>query len=60
MTLTEALDVVYGHRGWSNPIRPYVLGPVSQTPYEAYRMLKPEFKIIVRGLIGHEPREQEK
>ena len=59
MTLSEALDAVYGHSNWVNPIRPYFASGVSQTPYEAYEKLKPEYQKIVRNLIGHEPLKDE-
>lgn len=59
MKLDEALDAVYGHSEWYNPIRPYFCSSVSQTPYEAYQKLKPENQAIVRRLIGHEPTKDE-
>ena len=55
MTLSEALDIVYGHTDWPNPIRPYFVSGISQTPYEAYKDLKLPFRAIVARLIGHEP-----
>ncbi len=59
MTLPEALDVVYGRRDWHNPISPYFVSGIIQTPYEAYYKLKPEYKVIVCRLIGHEPEKDE-
>ena len=59
MDLSSALSIVYGHNEWHNPIRPYFVGSISQTPYEAYKKLKPEFKQIVQNLIGHEPQIEE-
>jgi hypothetical protein len=59
MNLSDALDIIYGHRDWSNPIRPYFVSGVIQTPYEAYQKLKVEFREIVVRLIGHEPAKEE-
>lgn len=60
LTLTEALDAVYGPTvDWTNPIRPYSVSGVTDTPFEAYQKLKPEFRDIVRNLIGHAPKEDE-
>ncbi len=59
MNLPEALDVMYGRRDWHNPIAPYFVSGISQTPYEAYQGLKSEYKVIVRRLIGHEPEKNE-
>ena len=64
MTLTEALDQLTEGmpsdiRNWRNPIRPYVVSGISQTPYQAYKELKPEFKTLICNWIGHEPRRDE-
>ncbi|HHT9146004.1 MAG TPA: hypothetical protein ACFYD4_10065 [Candidatus Wunengus sp. YC61] len=55
MTLTEALDSIYGHGDWNNPIHPYFVSGASQTPYGAYRKLKTPYQEIVCRLIGHLP-----
>jgi len=55
MELKEALDIVYGHRDWWNPIAI----SVTRTPYEAYTALRTEYKGVVRRLIGHEPNKEE-
>lgn len=57
--LPEALDIVYGHNRWNNPIRPYFVSGCYQTAYEAYQELKPEYQRIVMRLIGHEPQRGE-
>lgn len=60
MTLSDALTYVYGSGvRWDNPIRPYFIPGISQTPYEAYCQLGPEFQRIVKNMIGHEPRKGE-
>lgn len=59
MTLTTALDIVYGHTEWANPIRPNFVTGVTDTPYEAYLKLKPEYQKIVVRLIEHEPTRTE-
>ena len=59
MTLSEALDTVYGHNEWHNPIRPYFVSGVTQTPFEAFKDMLPMFQEIVVRLIGHEPRKEE-
>ncbi len=59
MTLSEALDIVYGHTDWWTPIAPYVVSGISQTPYEAYGKLRVEFQGVVRRLIEHEPTRDE-
>ncbi len=59
MRLSEALDVVYGRRDWHNPISPYFVSGIIQTPYEAYMKLKLEYQVIVRRLVGHEPEKNE-
>ena len=60
MTLTEALDRLYegrdfNYRNWHNPIMPYFVSGVSQTAFEAYEKLKPEYQLLIRNWIGHEP-----
>jgi len=56
MSLTNALDTVYGHNNWSNPIHPYfVSGVQPQTPFETYKKLKKEYQDIICRLIGHLP-----
>lgn len=57
-TLSEALDIVFGHNDWSNPLHPMISG-ISQTPYEAYSRLKTEYQEIVERLIGHIPTKDE-
>ncbi len=59
MDLTEALDVVYGHTQWNNPLRPSSISGIEDTPYEAFQDLKPEFRVIVVRLIGHQPAKEE-
>ena len=64
MTLTEALDTLFkgmsfDYRNWANPIRPYFVSGVSQTPYEAYRQLNPEYQMLIRNWVGHEPQCEE-
>ncbi|HUW31402.1 MAG TPA: hypothetical protein VM223_07290 [Planctomycetota bacterium] len=60
ISLSAALDYVYGPGvDWSNPIRPYVASSLKQTPYEAYRDLKPEFQGIVCNMVGHDPQKDE-
>ena len=60
MTLTEALDLLYGEGvNWHNPIRPYFVSGISQTPYEAFRQLKDDYQTLVRRWVGHEPRRDE-
>jgi hypothetical protein len=59
MDLSNALNIVYGHSNWSNPIRPYFVSGITQTPYEAYKKLKVELREIVVRLIGHEPAKDE-
>ena len=61
MKLSEALDIVYGRdRDWTNPIWPYVVSSAPRvTPYEAYKDLKDDYKILVRRMIGHEPEKNE-
>ena len=59
MTLSEALNIVYGRNDWHNPIAPLFVSGVSQTPYEAYKALKLEYQVIVHRLIDHEPKEKE-
>jgi len=60
MTLSEALDVIYGPGvQWDNPIRPYSVSGVRDTPYKAYQKLKPEYREIVERLIGHTPTSEE-
>ena len=60
MKLSDALDVVYGHQNWGNPIRPYFVSGIPQdSPYEAFKKLKLPFQDVVRRLIGHEPEPQE-
>jgi hypothetical protein len=60
MTLTDALDAVYGHGNWINPLHPFMFKQDHlKTPIEAYRELKPEFQQIVVRLIGHIPTEGE-
>lgn len=55
LTLPQALDAIYGDEDWRNPIRPYSVSGVSDTPFAAYDKLKPEYKPIVRRLIGRTP-----
>lgn len=60
MTLTEALDLLYGDGvNWHNPIRPYFVSGIRQTPYEAYQQLKPEYQLLVRRWLKHEPKRDE-
>ena len=64
MTLSEALDQLFegddiNYRNWHNPIRPYFVSGITQTPYEAYKQLKPEYQSLIRKWIGHEPRQKE-
>jgi hypothetical protein len=59
MTLSEALDVVLGHSNWINPIYPFVVSGVYQSPYEAYSRLRTEYQEIVERLIGHIPTKDE-
>ena len=59
VTLSEALDTVYGHTQWYNPIRPCSVSGVYDTPYQAFKKLKPEYKEIVVRLIGHQPVQNE-
>lgn len=59
MTLSDALDKVYGHNEWHNPIRPVFVSGIVQSPYEAYRALKIEYQQIVDRLIGHVPKAGE-
>lgn len=42
MTLTESLDLLFqgddiNYRNWHNPIRPYFVSGITQSPYEAYK-----------------------
>ena len=64
MNLTEALDQLFDgndfdYRNWRNPIRPYFVSGITQTPFEAYRQLKLEYQYLIRQWIGHEPRRSE-
>ena len=60
MTLSEALDYVYGEGvNWSNPIRPYFVSNISQTPYEAFKDLKPQYKNVIVNMTGHYPKIDE-
>ncbi|RPI53618.1 MAG: hypothetical protein EHM49_04125, partial [Deltaproteobacteria bacterium] len=64
MTLTEALDRIYEGKdsdmsNWHNPIRPYFISGITQTPYEAYVGLKPEYQALVCRWLGHEPKLDE-
>lgn len=64
MTLTEALDQLYEGsdfdvRNWRNPIRPYFVSGITQTPYEAYQQLKPEFQLLIERWLRHTPRPNE-
>ena len=64
MTLTEALDLLhegmdFDYRNWRNPIRPYFVSGIAQTPYEAYQKLEEDYKVLVRRWIGREPRRDE-
>lgn len=59
MTLTEALDVIYGPEDWRNPIRPYSVSGVTDTPFAAYEKLQERYKLIVRRLIGRRPTRAE-
>lgn len=58
-TLSEALDIVFGHNDWSNPLHPMFVSGISQTPYETYGRLKTEYQEIVERLIGHIPTKDE-
>jgi hypothetical protein len=60
MTLSEALDIVYDHNDWTNPIRPYFVSSIkNDTPYEAFKKLKPEYQTIVIRMVGHTPEKDE-
>jgi len=60
ITLTDALNAVHGPNiDWWNPIRPCVVSGVTQTPYDAYVVLKPEYQRVVVNLIGHNPGRDE-
>lgn len=64
MILVEALDRLFegeefDYRNWRNPIRPYFVSGIIQTPYKAYQQLKPEYKKLIINWIGHEPRRGE-
>jgi energy-converting hydrogenase Eha subunit F len=64
MTLTEALDLLfkglpYDMRDWRNPIRPYSVSGVVQTPYEAYKSLYPQYQSLICRWIGHTPKRGE-
>ena len=60
MKLSESLDYIYGKGvDWTNPIRPGFISSLNQTPYEAYKDLKPEFQRVVCNMIGHEPKSEE-
>lgn len=64
MTLTEALDQLFkgknpDYSDWSNPIRPYSVAGVTQSPYRAYKQLKPEYQALIIQWIGHNPRINE-
>ena len=64
MTLTEALDrltegMTWEYRDWRNPLRPMFVSGVTQTPFEAYKQLEPEYQRLIVNWIGHEPRRGE-
>jgi hypothetical protein len=64
ITLTDALDRLFegtnfDYRDWHNPIRPYFVSGITQTPYEAYKQLKPEYQRLIERWLGHEPRPNE-
>ena len=64
MTLSEALDRLFegedfDYGNWHNPIRPYFVSGVSQTPYEAFRQLRLEYQRLIINWIGHIPRPAE-
>jgi hypothetical protein len=64
MTLTEALDRIteglpFDYRDWHNPIRPYFVGGVTQTPYEAYQQMEPEYQKLIERWVGHIPTKGE-
>ena len=58
MTLIEALDLIC-EGDWRNPIRPYFVSGITQTPYEAYDKLKEEYQILVKCWIEHIPQRNE-
>lgn len=64
MNLTEALDRLFegkefDYRNWRNPIRPYFVSGITQTPFEAYKQLIPEYQRLIINWLGHEPRRDE-
>jgi len=64
MTLTEALDRLFedmdlDNRNWRNPIRPYFVSGITQTPYEAYKQLKSEYQRLIINWVGHTPSSKE-
>ena len=55
-TLSEALDLIYGDGiNWYNPIRPHLVSGITQTPFEAYEQLNPEYRLLVNEWLGHKP-----
>lgn len=55
MTLDDALDLVYGHSERWNPIRPYTVGGIRQSPFDAYLALSEDKRVIVQRTLGREP-----
>ncbi len=62
ITLTEALDRLhegmdFDYRDWHNPVRPYFVSGIEQTPFEAYQQLENEYKKLIINWMGCEPRK---
>jgi len=61
MILTEALDRLFewqkfNYQNRCDHIRPYIVGGISQTAFEAYTKSDPVYKVLVRNWLRYTPK----